>query len=253
MDETTGTVIRKAADAIVNPLDLYAVEVSLQLKEKYGAEIFAFSMGPPSAAAALREVLSMGVDSACLISDPAFGGSDTWATAHILSETIKKIVPDVNLILCGERATDGDTGQVGPEVASALDIPVVAYVAAVGGLTETSDAKELELTRSTEYGQEEIRLRLPALITVLKSVASPRLPTLDRKIQVRKAKIPVYTQKDLHLDPGNIGLKGSPTRIVKTFRPQIIRHCTIKTLTDESSLQDAVTSLVTWLQQKELV
>ncbi|MBN1864050.1 MAG: electron transfer flavoprotein subunit beta/FixA family protein, partial [Victivallales bacterium] len=127
MDEKTGTVIREGVESIVNPLDLYAIELGIRLKEQLGGETVALSMGPPKAVEALKEALSMGVDEAVLVSDRRFGGSDTWATSYILSEAIKRM-GDYDLIVCGERATDGDTGQVGPGIAAWLGLPVLSYV-----------------------------------------------------------------------------------------------------------------------------
>ncbi|MDD3586824.1 MAG: electron transfer flavoprotein subunit beta/FixA family protein, partial [Thermoguttaceae bacterium] len=128
IDETTGTVKRSAADAIVNPLDLYAVETAILLRDHFGGSITAFSMGPPNAIVALREVIAMGVDRGVLVSDHAYAGSDTWATSYILSRAIGIEEPGFNLILCGQRATDGETGQVGPETAAALNVPVITCV-----------------------------------------------------------------------------------------------------------------------------
>jgi len=221
LDEATGTVIRKAADAVVNPLDLYAVEAALRLKEACGAETLALSMGPASAESALREVLAMGIDDARLVSDKAFAGSDTWATSRILAAAIRKAAPAFDLILCGERATDGDTGQVGPETAAALGIPVVTYVSRIGDCRGGA----LALDRLIEGATEIVSVRLPALVTVVKAVATPRLPTLDGKIRARDAVLPTLARHDLGLPADQVGLRGSPTRVVRTFRPQISRAC----------------------------
>lgn len=246
MDEATGTVIRKAADAVVNPLDMYAVEVALCLKEAYGAQTLALSMGPAAAEIALREVVSMGIDDARLISDKAFAGSDTWATSRILAEAIRKTVPDFDLILCGERATDGDTGQVGPETAAALDIPAVTYVSRIGPYHEGT----FSLDRLIEGATERLSVRLPALITVVKAVATPRLPTLDGKIRARKAAIPTLSQRDLALPVDQVGLSGSPTRVVRTFRPRITRNCDLHRATDPTLATAAADALHQFLTGK---
>ena len=120
MDEETGTMVREGGESIINPLDLYAIELALVLREQYGGEVIAISMGPAQAVKALREALAMGCDSAVLLSDRAFAGSDTWATSYVLQAAVRQ-VGDVDLIICGERATDGETGQVGPAVAAMLD------------------------------------------------------------------------------------------------------------------------------------
>ena len=127
MDEKTGTMIREGVEAIVNPLDLYAIETAVRLREQYEGDVVAISMGPPKAEAALREAVAMGCDSAVLLSDKAFAGSDTWATSYVLAAAIRKL-NNYDLVICGERATDGDTGQVGPGIASSLDLPVATYV-----------------------------------------------------------------------------------------------------------------------------
>ena len=134
MDEITGTMIRDDVEAIINPLDLYAIEIAIELREHHGGEITAISMGPSKAESALREAIAMGCDRGILISDKAFSGSDTWSTSYVLSKSIKQI-KNFDLILCGERATDGDTGQVGPGIASFLNLPIVTYVSKIKQVT----------------------------------------------------------------------------------------------------------------------
>lgn len=246
MDEKTGTVIRQGVTSIVNPLDLYAIEAALQLKERYGAETVAISMGPPQAQTALREALAMGVDRAVLVSDKAYAGSDTWATAWILAAAIQRF-DGVDLIICGERATDGDTGQVGPELAAALDMPVLSYV----NRFELESAA-FRAGRLVEDGVEELAGKLPVLLTVVKEIAEPRLPTLDGKMRARRTEIPVLTQKELQLDPGLVGLEGSPTRVMKIFRPSIARHCRLVFAGDDARTEAAVDELLAWLPGREV-
>ncbi len=217
MDEATGTVVREGVELIVNPLDLYAIELALQLKEQHNAEVDAFTMGPPQAAGALREAIAMSADRGFLISGREFAGSDTWSTAYVLAAAIRQQGP-YDLIICGERATDGDTGQVGPGIAAALDLPVAAYVNHLLKL----DAKSCELTRLTEHGSEKLRMALPGVITVVKEIGEPRLPTLRGKLRAKTQEIPILK---LDLDPTLLGLKGSPTRVVKIFHPQMTRQC----------------------------
>lgn len=238
MDPQTGTLVRKGDTAIVNPLDLYAIETALRLKESCKAETWALSMGPPAAESALRESLAMGIDHAALATDRAFAGSDTRATAHILSGALA-MLPEADLIICGERATDGDTGQVGPEVAAALNIPVATYVRKV----VESDEKSITVERFTEHGIATVKLPLPALITVLKDTGEPRLPTLDGKIRARGEEIKVLTQNELNLEAGEIGLKGSPTRVVKIFHPQVSRSCQLLSTDNEAQLAEAVNGM----------
>ena len=219
MDEATGTVIRQGVASIINPLDLYAIEAALVLQARHGAETVALSMGPPAAESALRETLAMGVGEGVLISDRAYAGSDSWATAWILAAAARRLGP-FDLILCGERATDGDTGQVGPELAAALGLPVLTYVNRFDW-----DGNEFCAGRLVEDGVEEWAGKLPALITVVKEIAAPRLPTLAGKIRARQAVIPRLTQAELQLDPATVGLAGSPTRVARIYRPTIARSC----------------------------
>ncbi|MEI8247809.1 MAG: electron transfer flavoprotein subunit beta/FixA family protein [Lentisphaerota bacterium] len=245
MDEQTGTIIRQGVTSIVNPLDLYAIEAALTLKAQHGAEVIAISMGPPQAAVALRESLAMGIDRAVLISDRAYAGSDTWATARILAAAVRHL-GDADLIICGERATDGDTGQVGPELAAALGLPVLTYL-------NRFDVKdnEFQAGRMVENGIEELAGRLPVLITVVKEIAEPRLPTLDGKIRARQTNIPVLTQSELQIDPDEIGLKGSPTNVVKIFRPKITRQCKLVFAGDEEQASAACHELNNFIQTRE--
>ena len=248
MDEKTGTVIREGVESIINPLDLYAIEIAVQLKETYGGETVAISMGPPKAIEALKEAIAMGVDSAVLISDRAFAGSDTWATSYVLAEAIKK-TGEYDLVICGERATDGDTGQVGPEIAAFLKLPVVSYVNKVGKITDGV----LDMQRMVEEGSEKIEAQLPCLLTVVKEVSDPRLPTLRGKQKARKSQIPVWGINDLALDPKKVGLAGSPTKVVKIFRPKVVRECEKMFARDEEKIKEAVCKLGILLKKREVL
>ncbi len=248
IDEKTGTVIRQGVSSIVNPLDLYAIESALRLKEQYGAETIALSMGPPAAKEALKEAMAMGIDRGILLTDRAFAGSDTWATSRILAAAFEKI-GDYDLVICGERATDGDTGQVGPELAAYLGLPVIAYVESIGELKDGV----LEVIREVEDGAEHLGMRLPGLLTVLKAVGEPRLPTLDGKIKARQTDIEVYSLADFNLDKSEIGLEGSPTRVVKIFRPNVTRQCRMFAAGDEKVLAASVNETVIFLAEKEVI
>ncbi|MCD4825085.1 MAG: electron transfer flavoprotein subunit beta/FixA family protein, partial [Phycisphaerae bacterium] len=140
MDPETGTMVREGVEAIINPLDLYAIELALQLRDAHGGEIIGITMGPPKAESALREAIAMGIDSGVLISDRQFAGADTWSTSYVLAAAIKKLGgPDAgpaDMIICGERATDGDTGQTGPGVAAFLDLPVASYISKVESVAD---------------------------------------------------------------------------------------------------------------------
>lgn len=234
MDEKTGTVIREGVESIINPLDLYAIELAVRLKEEYGASVTAITMGPPKAADALREAVAMGCDDCVLISDKAFAGSDTWATSYVLSEAIKKI-GGFDIVICGERAVDGDTGQVGPGIAAFLDLPVAAYISSV----EKIESNNIYASRMLETGYEHIRMPVPAVLTVVKEVSNPSLPTLGGKKKSRQMQIPVWGMAQLNLNPENIGLKGSPTKVVKIAKPKVARRCHIFKATDEASISSA--------------
>ena len=248
MDEATGTVIREGVEAIVNPLDLYAVETALQLREQHSGEVIAISMGPDKAITALKEVISMGVDSAILISDRNFAGSDTWATSYIISESIKQL-GDFSLVICGERATDGDTGQVGPGIAAFLDLPVISYVSKVVEVSKNN----CTVNRLTEDGYEELSSSLPAVLTVVKEVSEPRLPTLRGKQKAKSAEIPVWNKEILEVDADQIGLKGSPTRVVKIFKPKVARNCQKIPASSEHLIEQAVDKLTEFLANRELI
>ncbi len=248
MDENTGTMIRDGVEAIINPLDLYAIEAAIQLREQHGAEVIVISMGPPKAEKALREAIAMGCDEAVLVSDKAFGGADTWATAYVLFEVIKKI-SGFDLIICGERATDGDTGQVGPGIAAFLDLPVATYV----GKVEKFDGQSCVVRRLVEDGYEILEMQIPAVLTVVKEVADPRLPTLRGKQKARKIEIPHWKSSDLDVEKNKIGLNGSPTRVVKIFRPKVTRQCEKILARDEQSIDIAVDKLIQFLSKKNLL
>lgn len=248
MDPETGTVIRAGVETVVNPLDLYALETALVLKEKFGGTITVLSMGPPQATKALKEAVAMGCDEAILVSDRKFGGSDTWATSYTLAQAIKKI-GGYDLIVAGERATDGDTAQVGPGIASWLDIPVATYVARVEGVADS----RITLERLVEDGYQILSLPLPCLMTVVKEIASPRLPTLGGKIRARQMVIPVYSTENMDLEPTALGLKGSPTKVVKIDTPKVTRGGKVVKAGDDEAVVTAVNELMTFLEAKGIL
>jgi len=210
----TNTLIREGVKSIINPFDLYAIEEGVRLKDKFGGKVTVITMGPPQADAALREAISMGADEGVLVCDRAFAGSDTWATSYTLSGAIKK-VGAFDVILCGKQASDGDTAQVGPGISTHLDIPQVTYVKKIEEVKE----KSMRVERMLEEGFEIIETPLPVLLTVVKEINEPRLPSLKGMMRAKSAKIALWTQKELNLDPQQIGLCGSPTQVVKIFTP----------------------------------
>ncbi len=248
MDPETGTVIRTGVEAVVNPLDLYAVETALRLKEKHGGTVVAVTMGPQQAVKALKEVVAMGCDEAVLVSDRKFSGSDTWATSYTLAQAIRKI-GSFDLVIAGERATDGDTAQVGPGIASWLDLPLATYVSGIDGIENGT----MKLARLVEDGYQLLSMPLPALITVVKEVASPRLPTLRGKKFAKELTVPVFSTENLELDASCIGLKGSPTKVVKIGTPKVTRGGTMVKAQDEEGVSEAVDRLMTFLESKGLV
>ena len=248
MDEESGTMKRDGVESIINPLDLYAIETGIQLKEEHGGKVTVITMGPPAAAKALREAVAMGCDHAVLISGKEFAGSDTWATSKVLASTIEK-VGDFDLILAGERATDGDTGQVGPGIASFLDLPLSTYTSKVLAVKDNS----ITVERLIEEGYEVLKMPLPALLTVVKAISYPRLPTLRGKKKAKSLDLPVWSGNQLDLPLAHLGLKGSPTRVVKIDRPRVTRGGTIIKISDQASVVDAVEQLVQFLKKKALV
>lgn len=210
----THTLMREGVAAIINPFDMYAIEEALRLKARTGGTVTVISMGPPQADSALREAIAMGADEAILVSDRAFAGSDTWATSYTLAMAIRKI-GDAKVILCGKQASDGDTAQVGPGIAAHLDLPQITYVRKIEDIKETSIVAE----RMLENGTEVIESPLPCLLTVVKEINEPRLPSLKGKMASKKAVIANWKAADLQCDPENIGLEGSPTKVVKVFTP----------------------------------
>lgn len=210
----TNTLIREGVQSVINPFDMYAIEEGVRLKERFGGKTTVISMGPPQAEAALREAISLGCDDAVLVSDRAFAGSDTLATGYTLSMTIKKI-KDFDIIVCGKQASDGDTAQVGPGIAAHLDI---AQVTCVRKIRELAD-NQLTVERLTEEGFEVVKTRLPCLMTVVKEINSPRVPSLKGKMRAKSAVIPTWKGKDIEAQEEHLGLIGSPTQVVKIFTP----------------------------------
>ncbi|HUW63619.1 MAG TPA: electron transfer flavoprotein subunit beta/FixA family protein [Spirochaetia bacterium] len=218
IDRETNTLIREGVPSIINPFDLNAIEEGLLLRERFGGSVTVISMGPPQVETALREALSLGVDRAVLLCDRAFAGSDTLATSYTLAVGIKKI--DFDLILCGKQAIDGDTAQVGPEIAEWLDIPHLTYVS---HLNEVSPAA-ITVSRLLEGGYEQASASLPALLTVVKELNEPRLPSYRASLRAKIQPVTVWGAADLDLDAGRIGIQGSPTKVTRSFVPELERQ-----------------------------
>ena len=210
----TGTLIREGIPSIINPYDMHALEAGLQIKEKERGRVTVLTMGPPQAEAALREAIAMGVDEAVLLTDRAFAGSDTWATSYTLSKAIKKLGAD--MIVCGKQAIDGDTAQVGPEIAAFLNIPHVSYVRRIEEITGNS----IRVQRLMDEGYDIVESSLPVLLTVVKELNTPRLPSLKGKMAAKKAQIKKWGVADIQADENKLGLNGSPTRVKNIFAPE---------------------------------
>ena len=267
MDPDTGTIVRAGSEAVVNPLDLYAIETALQLRETHGGSVHVISMGPSRAEKAIREALAMGCDEGTLISDRQFGGADTWSTSYVLAQAIRAL-GEFDLVVAGERATDGDTAQVGPGIASWLDIPVATYVATIVSLSSDGDSNARGVSRGTdartdarpsavtverliEEGYQRVRLELPAVLTVVKEIGAPRLPTLRGTRAARRAEVPVFTRKSLVVQSAYLGLKGSPTKVVKIRTPTVTRGGHV--VRADQDLSAAVSELVRFLRDRNLV
>lgn len=214
MDPVTNTIIRDNVPAIINPFDTYAIEEAVRIKEKYGAYIYGLSMGIPAATEMLREAISLRVDKAMLLTDRKFAGADTLTTSYTLSKGVEKI-GDYDLIICGKQATDGDTAQVGPSLARTLGI---TYATDISKIIEINK-NFMRCMKITDDGYEEIEIKLPALITVVKEINMPRLPSIKSMKQAKKAEIEIVTFNDVTADENRAGLKGSPTQVKRTFVP----------------------------------
>jgi electron transfer flavoprotein beta subunit len=215
IDPKTGTLIREGVPSIINPDDKHAIEEALRLKEKFGGNVTVISMGPPQADDALREALAMGVDETILLCDRAFAGADTLATSYTLATTIQKIA-DYDIVICGRQAIDGDTAQIGPQMAEYLGVPQVTYVRDV-----KIKGKKLIVERTLEDGYEKIETSLPALITVIKDLNKPRYPSVGGIVEAyREREVKIWTAGDIDADITKIGLEGSPTQVKRTFAPE---------------------------------
>ena len=210
----TNTLVREGVVSIVNPFDMYAIEEAIRIKEMVGGDsaVTALTMGPPQAEAVLREAIAMGVDKGVLLCDRAFAGADTWATSYALAQAVKTL-GGADVILFGKQASDGDTAQVGPGVATHLDTPQITYVRKLVAI----DASTITAQRMLEEGNETIRASLPCVITVVKEINEPRLPSLKGKMNSKKAQITVWKASDIGADPQKCGLNGSPTKVIRIF------------------------------------
>lgn len=216
IDPETGTFLKDGVPSIINPDDKGGIEEALRIKEKYsGSTVTVVCMGPDRAKIALREAFAMGADNGFLISDFAFGGSDTRATSYILASTIRQYIPDFDLIICGRQAIGGDTAQVGPQLAEELDLPQITYVSHL----EIDDDKNVIAYRNLEKSYLVMKSRLPLLLTAIKEMNNARLPSIQGIKKAFHKDIKVITNQDLKLESKYIGFDGSPTKVIKSFVP----------------------------------
>jgi len=214
LDPETHTLKREGIKSIINPFDLYALEEGLRVKDSQGGVVTLITMGPPQAEEALREAMGYGADAAVLISDRAFAGADTWATALTLAKAIEKL-GGADLIFTGKQAIDGDTAQVGPMLATIMGIP---YAAWARKLTFSGD-NTVEVERLLDHGYDAVAVELPAVVSVVKEINEPRVPSFKAKLKAKKEVIPVWGLADLGLPAEDVGLMGSFTQVVKVFPP----------------------------------
>ena len=216
VDEETGVLKRDGIESKMNPYDLYALETALNIKEKNGAELRVISMGPPQASEVIKEAYMMGADDGLLLSDRKFAGADVLSTAYTLSQGIAaQGMPD--LIICGKQTTDGDTAQVGPEIAEFLSIPHVANVIRIREIKAEAIVVDMDLP----YAVETVEIAFPCLITVEKGIYQPRLPSFKLKKATQDRPIHQLCLKDFtDQNETRYGLKGSPTQVVRIFPPE---------------------------------
>lgn len=216
VDEKTGVLKRDGIDSKMNPYDLYAIETAVKVKEENGAKISAISMGPPQAANVIKEAFMMGVDEGALLTDRKFAGADVLATAYTLAQGVKK-VSNADLIICGKMTTDGDTAQVGPEMAEFLEIPHIANVLEIIEVKEKSIVVKMDMANTVEIAE----VTYPCLITVEKGIFQPRLPSFKLKMKTVDKKIPFISLADFEdQDENKYGLNGSPTQVKRIFPPE---------------------------------
>lgn len=244
LDPKTNTLIRDGVPSIINPDDKAGIEAALQLKENLGGSVTVVCMGPPQADVALREALAMGCDDAVLLSDRAFGGSDTYATAHVIAGGLKTL--DYDLIITGRQAIDGDTAQVGPQIAEQLGIPQVSYAAEI-----KEDNGSLIIKRQFEDRYQLVKVKTPCLITALSELAKPRYMSVSGIVNAYKKEVKVLGFEDIqgNINPDHIGLKGSPTNVKQSFTKQAKGAGTVLNV----SADEAVKAIMDKLAEKHII
>lgn len=244
LDAENNNLVRVGAPSILNPVDKNALEAALAVKDAVGGTVTVMTMGTALAAEALRDAIAMGADEGILLTDRAMAGSDTLATGKILSKAIEK-VGAVDLVFCGKKSTDGDTGQIPPAVAERLGMNLVTYAESV-----TVEGTTLKATRQNQGGMETIEAQLPAVCSVMETANVPRTPNIRGKMKAKKAVFTVWSLADIGLDAAEAGTEGSATKVTEVFAPE--KHAT-GTMISGSNLSEAVDNLFAELTAKKLV
>ncbi len=246
VDPKTHTLIRDGVPSILNPYDQYAIEECVRIKEKTGeGYVTVITMGPPQARSALMKCLALGADEAILISDKAFAGSDTWATAYTLAQAIKKI-GSIDMVFCGQQAIDGDTAQVGPEIAQQLGIPQVTYVEKI----DIDDKHKLTIHKQTEEGYHVLETKPPVLFALLPPTSfQPEHPPMSSILRAKKKPFNEWDAKTLGGDVSKYGLDGSFTQVIKTYTPPSRGECELI----EGNIKDAARKLSEILLKHEVL
>jgi len=217
VDEKTGVLKRDGVDSKMNPYDLYALETALRLRKKVGGNVSVITMGPPQATEVVKEAYMMGVDRGALISDRKFAGADVLATAYTISQGIRKM-GEFDLILCGKQTTDGDTAEVGPEIAEYLKIPHIANVIKIEEANENEITVEMDMPNTIELN----KVSYPCLLTIDKDIFQPRLPSYKKKLETKDREIKTICLNDFEdKNENNYGLNGSATQVERIFPPSV--------------------------------
>lgn len=246
LDPKTGNLLREGVKSVMNPEDRHALEAAIRLKEARGGKVIALSMGPAQAVDVISEAIGMGADEGILLSDRAFAGADSFATSSALGKAIAKI-GDYDLIICGRQAIDGDTAQIGPQVAEYLKVPQLTYVFSI----ETIEAGSIVVKRRLEDGFERVQSALPAVLTVMGAMNQPRYPVVSRLIGAcrQQAPIQVWNSADIGVQTCDVGLDGSLTNVIKTFAPKVNRQGEIL----EGDTTTVVSALLGRLRENRLI
>lgn len=245
VNPSTQTLVREGTETQLNPYDEYAIEEAIRIKEQTGGHVSVYSMGPPQAEEILRDAIALGADSAYLLTDKAFAGADTLATSYTLAKAMKHIgFPD--LIICGKQAIDGDTAQVGPSISKILNTSLSSNVQKVKTISE----KDITVEQMMDNSYHIVNLKLPALITVVKGINTPRAALLGNRLKALSAKVNILNAEILKIDSSQCGLEGSPTRVYKSFVPKRAKTCKILKGENQKITKDLLSILKPFIVEK---